>query len=353
VVVPAGLFGLARLQSLVVPGLGDPAALRPLLAGAAAATALVGGLLAVAQTHLKRLLACSSVAHTGIAAHRAGRPRAGARRDGRLRPRPTAPSSSGCSSPSGCCCTGSARSRWASCSTAPATARSRGRAARASAVRCWPGLPPSGLYAGKAIIADAATDAGLGWLGPVLYLAAGLTGVAVVRAAAHLWWGWPLAAGPRRAIGEGSQETFLGTDRDRFAFTAVPVVLVAASVGMTFVPGLLPGIATAAAHATTVELLAAALGLGPPAGSPVVPTLELWTATSLRWGLGAAGVALVGGLSAARHGRRPAPVPRPVRAVGVGFRRLHSGHVGDYTAWAMLGAGAWCAWALVASQRWT
>lgn len=68
VTVPVGLFGLVPLQSLVTPGLERPELLRPLLLGAAVATAVVGALLAVAQTHLKRLLACSSVAHTGIAA---------------------------------------------------------------------------------------------------------------------------------------------------------------------------------------------------------------------------------------------------------------------------------------------
>jgi multicomponent Na+:H+ antiporter subunit D len=357
VTVPAGLYGLARVQTLVVPGLGAPDGLGPLLLGAAVLTAVVGGLLAVSQTHLKRLLACSSLAHVGIAA-----------------------AGLALLSPDGLTGTvvyvvghgalklglflavGVLLHRLGSVEVGDLLGRAR--QARGAALvltvggLLLAGLPPSGLFAGKAVIADAAHAAGHGWLVPVLYLSAALTGVALVRASVHLWSGWPLAADRVGRIGEGSRETVGPPHEQRTAFGAVPVVLVATSVVVVLVPGLLGGMAAATAgfadaglHLTALSPDLAAAGSGSPGVAGGEP--EVWKPSSLAWGLAAAVVAGAGGIGLARLGRRRSPSRlRGLGAPLVTLRRLHSGRVGDYTAWATLGAGASCAWVLVAHGPW-
>ncbi len=65
--VPLGLFGFAKLALQVFPGSPDAMSiLHGLLLGVGCATAVVGGLLAWTQRHLKRLLAFSTIGHIGI-----------------------------------------------------------------------------------------------------------------------------------------------------------------------------------------------------------------------------------------------------------------------------------------------
>jgi multicomponent Na+:H+ antiporter subunit D len=351
VTVPAGLYGLARLQTLIVPGIGDAAALRPLFLGAAVLTAVVGGVLCLAQTHLKRLLACSSLAHAGIAA-----------------------AGIALAEPAGLAGTavyvvghgglklglflavGVVLHRLGSVEVGELVGRAGGaRLASGLLLVGGPllaGMPPSGLFAGKAIIAEAASDAGVGWVVPVLYLVAAATGAALVRAAVHLWWGWPLGADRVGRIGEGSSETYETADVEGTAFRVVPPLLVLTSVAMLSIPGLLGGVATATMTFTDPAAHLAALGASLPSGSlgtlgATVGELEVWKWTSLAWGLGGAALSVAVGGAAARWGRREtsglvATLGGPARVL----RRLHSGHVGDYTAWATLGAGASCAWVL-------
>jgi multicomponent Na+:H+ antiporter subunit D len=347
IVVPAGLFGLTRLQSLVVPGIVDPAALRPLVAATAAVTALVGALLAIAQTHLKRLLACSSVAHVGIAAAGvaiadvAGAAGTAAYVVGH-----------GALKLGLFLAVGVMLHRLGSVEVGDLVGR--GSAAGSAAVLLavggplLAGLPPSGLYVGKAMIATAAGDAGLGWLVPLLYLAAAATGMALVRVAAHLWLGWPLGPDLHGRIGEGSRETLTGTEHRKDAFVVVPVVLVVVAGLVGLAPGLARTSTAAAAQAADVAVLSAAVGIGPAARSATAPVPDVWSASSFGWAAAAVVAAVVGGLLLARCGRRPVPSLRPaLRATAVGFRRLHSGHAGDYTAWGVLGAGVWSTWVLV------
>lgn len=67
VMVPVGLFGLGRLLTIVYAGV--PAVIATahvLLVPLGAVTAVVGGFMALQQTHLKRLLAYSTVSHMGV-----------------------------------------------------------------------------------------------------------------------------------------------------------------------------------------------------------------------------------------------------------------------------------------------
>jgi multicomponent Na+:H+ antiporter subunit D len=65
--VTIGLFGIARLYwSVFAPSPEITAVVRTLFLGMGCASTVVGGLMAVAQRHLKRLLAFSTISHIGI-----------------------------------------------------------------------------------------------------------------------------------------------------------------------------------------------------------------------------------------------------------------------------------------------
>ena len=65
--VALGLYGLAKLGWAVFPASPDVAGvIRTFLLGLGAASAVIGGLMALAQRHIKRLLAFSTISHTGI-----------------------------------------------------------------------------------------------------------------------------------------------------------------------------------------------------------------------------------------------------------------------------------------------
>lgn len=67
VMVPAGLFGLGRLLTIVYAGVPAVTSLaHALLVPLGGVTAVVGGFMALQQTHLKRLLAYSTVSHVGV-----------------------------------------------------------------------------------------------------------------------------------------------------------------------------------------------------------------------------------------------------------------------------------------------
>jgi multicomponent Na+:H+ antiporter subunit D len=67
IMVPIAVFGAARLYWSIFAGTGlHEAPLKPLLVWLGTATALVGGLVALMQRDVKRLLAMSTVSHMGV-----------------------------------------------------------------------------------------------------------------------------------------------------------------------------------------------------------------------------------------------------------------------------------------------
>lgn len=67
VMVPVGLFGLGRLMTITFAGVPAVMSLAHVwLVPLGAATAVIGGFMALQQTHLKRLLAYSTVSHVGV-----------------------------------------------------------------------------------------------------------------------------------------------------------------------------------------------------------------------------------------------------------------------------------------------
>jgi multicomponent Na+:H+ antiporter subunit D len=202
-------------------------------------------------------------------------------------------------------------------------------------------MPFAGAFAGKSLIEDAAGDVGYGWITAVFIVATILTSGTLLRAAGRIFFG--RGAGPEAAQAEREESEFEGAR----GYTPIIVevtatILIVAGLAFAALPGVAHEIQEAAAGFTDRSLYDAAV-LGKPL--PPLPAAE-HPGTMLQsvglGGLTAAGAIALGALLLRQ--RRPFPLPEtlsgPVGLAVFRLRRLHSGQIGDYVAWAMLGFAA-------------
>lgn len=176
------------------------------------------------------------------------------------------------------------------------------------------GLPPSGMWAGKALIDHGAELRGWWWVLPLGLLVSALTGGAVLRVWLHVFRGAGRPAPHVRAKEQKeTRETAVRLRNVRWTMAAPGVLLVLSAWAMLAVP---------------------------------VHTTGLWTPTALATGfLGAAGAA--GTTAAGVWGDRMPALGRLGTALPLGaVRAAHSGHVGDYVAWLVAGVALLAAFQL-------
>ncbi len=318
VMVELGAYGAWRVYGTVFSGPGGipaPAFTRALLV-LGVLTGVVGALMCWYQRHIKRLLAYSTVAHTGLFLVGIGTlvPEAD---DG------VALYILGHAGVKAAlfACAGVLLDRYGSVDEH--ALHGRARELRGVAVMfvlggfALAGLPPFGTSLGKAIIEEAVG-------GPLtgLYVAvSAVTAGAVLRVAARVFYG----LGPRPRVGSSYETTGTGEEpetRHRLSripdtMTAVPALLLAAS----FAVGVVPRFAEVVARSVN------------EAGSGGAVTSVHWTAAGILLGLlsTALAVALV-----AFAVTRPEPLGE--QGWTLPLRHLQSGHIGDYVAWVLAGA---------------
>ncbi|MFC4466427.1 complex I subunit 5 family protein [Streptomyces xiangluensis] len=318
VMVELGVFGVWRVYGAVFAGPGGiPAAdLQRVLLVLGVLTAVVGAVMCWCQRHIKRLLAYSTVAHTGLFLTGVG---------------VLTPASDGgvalyILGHAGVkaalfACAGIVLDRFGSVDEH--TLHGRARELRGVAALFvigalgLAGLPPFGTALGKALTEEAAGPALT-----LLYVAVStVTAGAVLRVAARVF----LGLGPKpeehasyETTGAGEPpETRRRLRRVPDTMTTVPAVLLAASL----TAGVAPGFATVVDHA--VNEAGAAPAFASPHWTPAGVLLGL-TSTLLAVGLA--------GLAVTRRTWLPG------EAWAVPLRRLQSGHIGDYVAWLLAGA---------------
>lgn len=332
VMVELGVYGTARVYWTAFAGPGGipgPDVHRALLT-LGVLTALVGAVVCWQQRHLKRLLAFSSVSHTGlfligvsvlspeglggtilyVLAHAGAKAALFA-------------------------CAGILLDRFSSVDEHELHGRARQLplvgVLFAAGGLALAGLPPFGTGLGKAVSEEAA-----GWWPTSVFVAASaLTGGAVLRASARIFLGW----GPRPS---GNLETTTGKDEEpetrgplrRIPDTmlAVPVALMAGALAVGVVPELWPAVGQAAdAFTDHAGYAAAVLGTAETTPPPVTPAPH-WTGVGVTLGLLSSALALALAWTAAR---RPA-TDEPARWAAP-LHRLQSGHLGDYVAFTLAG----------------
>jgi multicomponent Na+:H+ antiporter subunit D len=351
-----GLFGVIRVWDTVFSGLaGDPGPrMRAVLLGFGILTAAVGAVMALAQVHLKRMLAFVTMSHLGI--YLIG--------IGLLTPLGLAGASLlviGDGLAKSALFLGVGVVQHQRASVIETKLRGRGRGLAVTGVTIALGalvladLPPFVSSAGHALLVDAADQAGLPWLEIVIALTVILSSGAVLRAAGRIWLGWGSieSSGPDTGTAdepgeeaEGRSDTADGREQSgrlrRVPLTMVlpPLALLAIGLGLGLTSGIEEHAAAAAAAFSDRGAYAAAVlgthgGSMPTGGRVAAPAPPAASAGGVLTDLGQVLAAL--GVAGIALDRRAVRLRRTL-AAGTGWlRRLHSGLVGDQVTWLTAG----------------
>jgi multicomponent Na+:H+ antiporter subunit D len=196
------------------------------------------------------------------------------------------------------------------------------------------GVPPFGAGLGKAIAEEAT---GQPWVVAVFVLTSAVTGATVFRAGLRVYFGLGTVVRTHDEDETSGEDEEPETPR----LSRTPISMIAAAVSVLVLGsavGCIPALARAAGRAATefvdrngyVAQVLYAKTPGPAAG---LSTVE-WTTTGVLLGLLSTGLAL----GIAFIALYPRPVrARPFRSAMTVLHGLHSGHIGDYIAWLMVG----------------
>jgi multicomponent Na+:H+ antiporter subunit D len=369
-----GLFAVIRVWDTVFSGLagGVGPRMRTVLLGFGILTAVVGAVMALAQHHLKRMLAFVTMSHLGIYLIGVGL----------LTPLGLAGASLlviGDGLAKSALFLGVGVLQHERASVSETKLRGRGRGLAITGVTIVLGalvladLPPFVSAAGHALLVDAADQAGLPWMEIVIALSVTASSGAVLRAAGRIWLGWGDSKNPDAGAGTAddpgeesedrsdtsdAEQTQAGRERSgrqlRVPLTMVlpPLALLAIGLGLGLTSGIAEhAAAAAAAFSDRAAYAAAVLGThsGPvtTGGRIVVPASPATSAGGVLTDLGQVLVALcVAGIALDRRALRL----RRALAAGTGWLRgLHSGLVGDQVTWLAAGLALLAAlgeWAL-------
>jgi multicomponent Na+:H+ antiporter subunit D len=345
VMVELGVYAIARLYWTIFAGpMGAHAVhLRAILIAFGTVTALGGGVMCFTQRHVKRLLAFSTISHVGMFLCGLGL-LSGAGLAGTA----VYVVGHGLDKAALFMLVGVLLHRFGSLDEFEL--RGRGRALPLVGVLFGIGglvlaaFPLTTAFFGKSLIEAAAVDGHYPWLPAVFVISSMLTGGAVLRVGGRVFLGWGRPdpgddSGAREASEEPDEENE-ARDRTPPSMVVVPAVLVAGAALLGIIPGLVPGIETAAYHlhdhaAGIAWVLRGVVHFAPVPHTHLEAYDYLYASGAVVGAIALAALGLFGPGVRATLARGPlAPVAGAVN----GFRRLHSGHIGDYIAWWTVGA---------------
>ena len=203
------------------------------------------------------------------------------------------------------------------------------------------GLPYVGLYLGHAQIDEGATLDGINWVQPLLMVAAGISAGAILRSGARVFLGW----GPKEdtLLTQQDKEDPPSTEKMRGLLVVVTAVMLALGLAVSLVPGLGQRAEAGADRFRDRAAYAQFVLHGKP--MPTTPQLpfaiEPTALESIGYGLGGGVIAL--GVAAWGLWRRRVPsfAGPPIRVL----KAVHSGIIGDYVTWIVVGTavigGVW------------
>jgi multicomponent Na+:H+ antiporter subunit D len=199
-------------------------------------------------------------------------------------------------------------------------------------------IPPFGTFLGKSLIEDELAKQGYGVVVAVLILTAALSSGAVLRVAAGVFLGLGREpTGPRTTADEGEREAEEPRTHTPRLMLAAVITLLAGALAVGLIPGAVDGFQSASERFVDGPAYARAVINGVSTSVPSPPPYStpahsyLYAAITLLLALAVAATGLLSPGSALRQAgaRMIAPV-----------RTLHSGHPGDYVAWLVTGVAA-------------
>lgn len=338
-----GLFGIGRVWfTAFQPVLGPhEGVIRALLVAVGLLTAIWGGAMALAEDHLKRMLAFVTISYvgiflTGIALFTAD----GAAAAGLYA------LADGCGKAGLFACIGIIQHRTGH--VGQARLHGRLRSLRGLAL-IWfalalvtAALPPFGSFLGKSLLDDAALREGYWFLPGLVALATAMNSGALLRAGGRIFFGWG-QPGSDQETDDASEISGGGDDRTPWVMSAVAVALLCGAAALGVWYGLADVVLAAATRfADTVAYASAVLhgteGALPPSSSHSPEWFDYIYGGGAT--VGALGIATLGLWGGDRTRRIARAGIHPVQA-------LHTGRVGDYLAFAIFGAGVLAAVMLV------
>jgi multicomponent Na+:H+ antiporter subunit D len=345
VMVQLGVYAVARVYWTGFAdafGAGHAHALSHILIWLGVVTSVVGAIMCVSERHLKRLLAFSTVSHTGIFLIGLG-----LLTDSGLAGTAVYVVSHGFAKAGLFMCVGVLLHRFGHVEEHGLRGLGRRRQlvpiglAMAVGGLVLAATPMLGIFFGKSLIDESSLEHGPGWTPALLTVVSALTGGAVLRVAGRVFAGWGRRDAPDDPESEEARHEARETElpRTRVPLTMViPAVLMIAAAAVTgLVPGVVHAIEHAAAHFRDTAGYRAAVLYGRVHFADTEPS-PLTTADFLYGSASALGAVLVAWLGL--FGPRLSSFPRAVATPLAALRALHSGHLGDYAAWLTVALGA-------------
>jgi multicomponent Na+:H+ antiporter subunit D len=344
VMVVTGVYGVARWWWLVFDGVVGTDTMRHALLAIGTVTALLGAVMCLAQRHVKRLLAYSTISHVGVFLVGVGL----------LDESGTAAVAlymvgHACAKGALFMGTGVLLNRFETVDEHALFGRGRGMpvtfAVFVAGALGLAGLVPLGVWPGKVALDDAGLQSGEGWVVLVLMVTSALTGGAVLRTALRVFRGVgpdPRAPEERESVEEPETGSPLG--RAPWSMLGPALLLLAVSVAPAFLASVRAGASTAAAAfvdpaSYTLAVLAPARQVADAHGVAA----EVWTSSGLMTSAASVALAAVVATLGLWWSRVPAAVHRairPARRLLDGLHVVHEAHVGSHVAWLVVGVAA-------------
>ena len=337
-----GVFGIARVWFNCFAGAfaDHAAAVGTVLVALGCLTALVGGVMSLLQDHIKRMLAFATIAYVGVFLVGLG-----TFSDDGVAGSALFIVSDGANKAALFAAVGIIQHRTGRVSLGELVGRGRGLhltgAIFVLGVVSFAALPPSGAFGAKALIEEGLKVSGDGWAVVGILLASALTSAAVLRVAAGVFMGWGVEPTAEERDEERTEDEEEGSgDRTPLTLLLPAAFLAAAPIVLGCVPGVRERFLAAAARFVDADAYrSAVLDGSTSAYEPASTSFPIPTEAYLLAAATILGALLIAGAVIAARGRGWSQVGALGALLGP-LRRLHSGHIGDYVAWSIIGLGA-------------
>lgn len=345
IMVQSALYAVARIYWTVFSGALGPhiPEMRTVLLAAAVVTSILGGILCLAQRHIKRMLAFSTISHSGLILaglalfHGKALAGAGVYLLGH-----------GMAKAALFICAGILLHRTSSVDEIEL--RGKGKHLKWTALftvigalgLC--GVPPFATFTGKAWIDESAAHHAYHWLPIVLSLTAALTAGTVLRMAGRVFYGLGQSeegAELQSPTEQESPETYQPHHRTPLVMLVPAGLLLLGCLTISYLPGLKSGtVAWSDIFTNRAAFSNAVLGGVPETAGQAVGVIKPALSSYVYAAASLLIAAIICYVSLSRRG-----IPHVLRRVWArcadpildGLRYCHSGYVGDYVVWQVIG----------------